>query len=172
MNTRIFSPNKTSAKFLIEFAHEKFMSKEDPDTNAIDRFAIMYDLFIKARSWGIINKICFWFAIILGMMVLLWPSIAVISKDFGFDKEFLKSAVIQTTITGLAAIMSAAYSFYKKRQLHIENLMRFVLFGNENIVELRKKVTQELGRIDTGFGGFSRIAIDKNKSKDESKLID
>ena len=40
---------------------------------------MLYDMYIKARSYALINKIAFWLAILAGIMVLVWPSIAIIS---------------------------------------------------------------------------------------------
>jgi hypothetical protein len=167
MNPKIFSPNKTSAKFLLDCAREKFFNKSELTTDEESRFAIMFDLFIKARSWGIMNKICFCLDVMLAMMVVLWPFIVIISKDFGLDKEFLKSPVAQTTIIGLAALISVAYNLYKNRQSSVENLMRFVLFSPEPFFELKDKVIREMARIDVGFVGFSRTVIDSGKSKME-----
>ena len=65
-------------------------------------------------SYAIINKFAFWLSIISGIMVFIWPSIAIEFKDFGFEKEFLKSAIVQTTVTGLAALFYAIYNHYKK----------------------------------------------------------
>ena len=110
-----------------------------------------------------VNKVCWWLSVVSGLMVLAWPSIAIISKDFGWDKEFLKSAFLQTTITGLAALTFTVYSHYKKRQLYVENIMRYVLFSNKKIDELKEKVIQELERIDTGFV-FSQAVLNKGNS--------
>ncbi len=64
----------------------------------------------------------------MGLTVLVWPALTVITEDFGFEKEFLKSAIVQTTVTGLAALMFSIYSHYKKRQMFMENLMRQLIY--------------------------------------------
>ena len=161
MTKDIFSSNKTSAKLLVDFAKERFleMDKKDISSNS-ERFLMIYDLYIKAKSYIIINKISFWFAIAAGIMVLLWPSIAIVSKDFGFDKEFLKSAIVQTTITAIAALTFSVYSHYKKRQLFTENLMRYVVLSEDSLQNLKDKVIQEMERIDMGFS-FSQAILKK-----------
>ncbi len=46
----------------------------------------------------------FWLSIVAVIAVLLWPSIAVIFRDKLGEKEWAKSAVVQTTVTGIAAL--------------------------------------------------------------------
>jgi hypothetical protein len=99
-----------------------------------------------------------------GIMVLAWPSIAVISKDFGVDKEFLKSAIVQTSVTALAVLTFAVYSHYKKRQMVMENLMRHVVFSNDATEALLERVLKEMERIDTGFV-FSESILKKGGPK-------
>jgi hypothetical protein len=162
MNT-IFTPNKTSAQLLVEYAAETWGSAgvSDPMRR---RYLIVYDLYIKARSYAILNKMFFWLALLAGFMVLAWPSVAVISKDLGVQKAFLESAVVQTSVTGLAALMFAAYSHYKKRQVHAENLMRHVIFSNEPCEVVIEKILKEMERIDQGFVFSESVA----KKVDES----
>ena len=126
-------------------------------------FLMIYDLYIKARSYAIINKVAFWLAAITGIMVLVWPSLAIITKDFGFEKEFLKSAIVQTTVTGLAALTFAVYSHYKKRQMYVENLMRYVIYSAQPSQNLVDKVVNEIDKIDTGFGFTDAISKQKKK---------
>jgi len=169
----IFSPNKTSAKLLVDYARALIFEKEQAQDatdreERLQRFLMLYDLYIKARSYAIINKVSFWFAVMTGTMVLLWPSIAIVSNDFGWEKEFLKSAVVQTTITGLAALTFAVYSHYKKRQLFTESLMRYVLFSDEALPHLNEKVIQEMERIDTGFS-FSQAILKQTEGDEEEK---
>lgn len=168
---KVFNPNKMSAKLFIDYARTQLLD-EDQLQNANDkdvrlkRFLLLYDLYIKARSYAIMNKVTFCCAVIFGILVLLWPSITIVSKDFGWEKEFLKSAVVQTTITGLAALTFAVYSHYKKRQLFTENLMRFALFSKDSIPDLAEKIIHELLRIDTGFS-FSQTIFKKTKAGGE-----
>ena len=159
----IFTPNKTSARLLVDFASQKWgPDAKNTTAESERRFLIIYDLYIKARSYAIINKTAFWFAILAGIMVLVWPSLAIVTKDFGFEKEFLKSAIVQTTVTGLAALTFFVYSHYKKRQMYVENLMRHVIYSDESWEGLIDKVLKEVERIDAGFS-FSDAIVKKSK---------
>ena len=155
----IFTPNKTSARFLVEYANEKYhIDSEDVDSENLERYSLIYDLYIKARSYSIMNKIFFWIALTMGIVVLLWPSLEeVISRDF------LHSAIVQTTVTGLAALAFAIYSHYKKRQTIVENLMRSAVHSEEAISLLKERIIKEMERIDTGF------SFDESFSKVEEK---
>lgn len=167
--TSVFTPNKTSAQLLVDYARARLLNdSQSLDSKSqeenLQRFLLLFDLYIKARSYAMINKVFFLLAVVMGLMVLFWPSVAIVSKDLGFDKEFLKSAVIQTTITGLAALTFAVYSHYKKRQMFTENLMRHTLFSEERVAEVKARVIQEMERIDSGFG-FSHAVLKKSESE-------
>lgn len=158
--SEIFSPNKTSARLLVDFAADSWATSNTIEQRR--RYLMVYDLFIKARSYAILNKIFFWLALLFGVAVLLWPSIAVISKDLGMEMVFLESAIVQTSVTGLGALMFAAYSHYKKRQTHAENLMRHLIFSDESSESLLDKILKEMERIDQGFV-FSESIGKKNE---------
>jgi len=98
-----------------------------------------------------------------GATVLLWPSLAIFSKDFGWEKDFLNSAIVQTTVTGIAALTYAIYSHYKKRQMYAENLMRFVIYSEDKLPSIKDRVIQEMEKLDSGFNfGKSGITEEKN----------
>ena len=164
----IFTPNKTSAKLLVDYASSNWgIDANEVRPEFQRRFLMVYDLYIKARSYALINKIAFQLAIGAGIMVLVWPSLAIVTKDFGFEKEFLKSAIVQTTVTGLAALTFAIYSHYKKRQMYMENLMRHVIYSEEPEQLLIEKVLKEMEKIDSGFS-FSESIIKKEKSSSDN----
>ena len=159
----IFTPNQTSARLLVDFASQKWgPDASDSTPESEKRFLIIYDLYIKARSYALINKTAFWLAILSGIMVLIWPSLAIVPKDFGMEREFLRSAIVQTTVTGLAALTFAIYSHYKRRQMYVENLMRHVIYSDESGEELIDKILNEVQRIDAGFS-FSEVVVSKTK---------
>ena len=85
--------------------------------------------------------------------------------------EFLRSAIVQTTITGLAAMTFSVYSHYKKRQLHAENLMRIAIFSEASTDELNGTILREMQRMDAGFG-FVDALVKKETSKEEGKIGD
>jgi hypothetical protein len=166
-SNKIFNPNKTSAKLFVDFARSQVSwDKASENPESLMKYLLIYDLYIKARSYAIINKIFFWIAVLSGIMVLVWPSIAIVSKDMGIERTFLSSAVVQTTITGLAALTFGVYSHYKKRQLFTENLMRSAVFSEENLSELKDRVIKEMERIDAGFS-FAEAVTSKNKKPEE-----
>ncbi len=141
------NPNKTSARFLVDYSKALLMNNEEVPDNSLKKFAMIYDLYIKSRSYAILNKIFFLLGILMCFFVLIWPSLG-----FVFEAVSLfKSAVIQTTITGLAALCIAIYSHYKKRQLFTENLIRHVVFSEESIDQLVKIIITEMSKIDQGF---------------------
>ena len=112
----IFSPNQTSARMLIQYGRKKFgiENTEECEIGSLDRYVLLYDIFIKARSYYIMNKIFFFVALFSGIAVLLWPSVSVVTDEFSLKIEFLKSAIVQTTITATAGLTFSIYSQYKK----------------------------------------------------------
>jgi len=150
----IWSPNKTSARLLVDFAAKNWnIENDDVTDDNLYRFLMVSDLYIKARSYAIINKLSFLVALLMGVAVLVWPSIAFIltKLPFGFTGEVFQSAVIQTTVTSFAGLAFAIYNNYKKRQMYMENLMRYVIFSNDPIAALMDKILKEMERIDNGF---------------------
>jgi len=161
----IFEPNQTSASMLIKYAQQRVENmKHSADPNKFDteekRLVILYDLYIKARSYALLNKIFFWVSIFSAIAVLLWPSLSVILQANNY--EWLKSAVVQTTVTGVAALAFAFYSQYKDKQTYTENLMRYAIFSEEEITIISEKVIEEIAKIDKGFS-FSNLINRKNK---------
>jgi hypothetical protein len=154
----IFKPNQTSASLMVQVAAAMWnASGGESDSEPSKRYALIYDLYIKARSYAIINKLAFWFALFAAVMVLAWPSVVALVKV-----EVLQSAVIQTSITGLAALTFAVYAHYKKRQLYMENLMRRAIYSEDSDQDILTHVLAEMERIDSGFA-FSDAAAKKGK---------
>jgi len=153
----ILDPNQMSASLLIQYARVS-ASQASPKnkTQAEQRLVILYDLYIKARSYALLDKIFFWLSIVAALAVLLWPSLAVIFKEKLGNREWAKSAVVQTTVTGIAALAFAFYSEYKDKQTYTENLMRYALFSKDDPSVLSSKVVEEIAKIDKGFS-FSAI---------------
>jgi len=160
----IFKCNQTSASLLVKYAEEKYYNVKD--NKNIEKYLMIYDIFIKARSFYIINKIFFFLSLLSGITVLLWPSLAIFAKDFGWEKGFVNSAIVQTTVTGIAALTYSIYNHYKKRQMYAESLMRFVVYSEETIANIKDRVLQEMERIDSGFSfGKSAITDDETGEK-------
>lgn len=157
------TPNRTSARFLLDYSKELLKNNwgvsnaagtgtPANDKTELKKFAMIYDLYIKARSYAILNKIFFCLGIILCLFVLIWPSLGFVFTEI----DLFKNAIIQTTITGMAALNITIYSHYKKRQLFTENLMRHVVFAEESIDQLVKTIINEMAKIDQGFS-FSTL---------------
>jgi hypothetical protein len=154
----ILDPNQMSASLLIQYARlNASQATARNKLQAEQRLVILYDLYIKARSYAVLDKVFFWLSIVSALAVLLWPSIAVIFKDRLGQKEWAKSAVVQTTVTGIAALAFAFYSEYKDKQTYTENLMRYALFSKEDNAVLSNKVMEEIAKIDKGFSFSSLI---------------
>jgi hypothetical protein len=154
----ILDPNQMSASLLIQYARlNASQATARNKVQAEQRLVILYDLYIKARSYSMLDKVFFWLSIVSALAVLLWPSIAVIFKDKLGQKEWAKSAVVQTTVTGIAALAFAFYSEYKDKQTYTENLMRYALFSKDDPAALSNKVMEEIAKIDKGFSFSSLI---------------
>ncbi len=141
-----FSPNRTSARLLVDYAAAHWSDPADAD-----KLAMVEDLYIKARSYALINKAAFAAALVFGLAVLIWPSVAVITADSPYAKALFQSAVVQTTVTGVAALAYALYSHYKRQQLAAENLMRYVLFSGDSVPAMVARVSGQLVGVDAGF---------------------
>ncbi|PPD31674.1 MAG: hypothetical protein CTY19_13175 [Methylomonas sp.] len=165
----ILNPNQTSAKLLMDYAKTTVCKTDasgaaQPTTAEAERkLVLIYDLYVKARSYAILNKLFFWLSLISAVAVFLWPALGVLLKDRLGDREWYKSAIVQTTVTAIAALMFAFYSQYKDKQTYTENLMRFTVFSDRPVDELSQKVIEEIGKIDIGFS-FSGV-IDKKQDK-------
>lgn len=136
-------PLQTSARFLQAYARERFY---ETGTDA-DRFFLVYAVYIKARSYALINKLAFWASILAGLLVILWPSVAEILKRMGGTgaEAWQPSAVVQTTVTALAALCFAVFSHYKKSQMHAEQVMLELIYSRAGLDELAELVRTELG---------------------------
>ncbi len=157
----VLNPNQTSASLLVRYARFVAEKAEDKERGE-KKLLVVYDLYIKARSYAFWNKLFFILSIIASFSVLIWPSVGVIVEGFGKEKGFLASAIIQTTITGLAALMFTFYSQYKNKQTYMENLMRYAVFSEESVNVLSRKIIEEMVKIDKGFS-FSEVLSKKEK---------
>lgn len=161
----LYSTNQTSACLLLVFAQKNWI-ENNPSADAQDhqRYLMVHDLYIKARSFSIINKVAFWFALLGGIAVLLWPMTAELSSAFHWNEHFFRSAIVQTTITAFAGLAFALYSHYKKRQMFVENLMRSIVYAEDWEPAMAERVIKEMERIDSGFG-FAETFTKKTKTE-------
>lgn len=131
------------------------------------KFLLMADLYVKAHSYAWMNKVFFLLAAISGFGVLIWPALGIVFKQAIGDREWHKSATVQTTLSAVTALMIAFYSEYKLKQTSIENLMRAVMYAPEAEIDtLSAKIIDELGKIDNGFSFNSFTTHNKNQTED------
>lgn len=161
----LYSANQTSARLLLEFAQKNWIENNPAvDLQDHQRYLMLHDLYIKARSFSLINKAAFWFALLSGIAVVLWPMTAELSTAFSWNKNFFTSAIVQTTITAFAGLAFALYSHYKKRQMFVENLMRAIVYAEDWEPGMAERVIKEMERIDSGFG-FAETLVKKTKTE-------
>jgi hypothetical protein len=153
---------QTSASMLIKYAeHRKICANASEQEAAEQRYLLLFDVYIKAHSYAILNKVFFWLSVISAIMVLLWPSLSIVFKNRLDKWQWLKSATVQTTVTAIAALMFTFYSQYKDKQTYAETLMRHVIHSQQEPHQLALQVTEELARIDRGFS-FNSIINEGN----------
>ncbi|MEQ1529064.1 MAG: hypothetical protein ABL925_07095 [Methylococcales bacterium] len=162
----LLNPNQTSARLLMDYAKMPICQadKANPAVVTVDaerKLVLVYDLYVKARSYAILNKVFFWLSLVSAIAVFLWPALGVLLKEQLGNREWYKSAIVQTTITAVAALMFAFYSQYKDKQTYTENLMRYAVFADKPIDELAQKVIEEIGKIDNGFSFTSIVNKEK-----------
>lgn len=143
-------PNQTSGAFLLKVVRA---AAETEGEEGVRRYALAFDVYIKSRSYAIINKICFWLSVLSSITVVIWPALIVLFLDLRLfsNSQFVNAAVTQTGITALAALFIYLYRFYKARQMHTENLLRLIAFGRLSLDELVQRVIDEMDRVDKGF---------------------
>lgn len=167
---KLYSSNQTSASLLMRYMDLQLQKVDVSQKESVElKHLLVYDIYIKAKSYAILNKIFFWASLLFGFTVLIWPSISVIFGQYFGKHEWAKSATVQTTITGLAALMFAFYSQYKDKQVNAESLMRYVVYSDEKVSSLTAKVSEELSKIDRGFSFTGIIAADPSKKNGEAE---
>ena len=162
----VYSANQTSASMIIKYAEKRLENVSGEErADAEKRYFLLYDIYIKANSYAILNKVFFWLSIVAALAVLLWPSLSVVFKSKLDRWEWLKSATVQTTVTALAALMFAFYSQYKDKQSYAEALMRHLIFSEKPPYELSIIVSDELSKIDGGFSFNSILGESADRKK-------
>lgn len=154
------SLNRTSAENLISYARDAYIFEAANNTANLEdakiRLLILYDLYIKARSYIFINKPMFVVSVVLSVLVVGSPAAPAIFKFLSvtFDLSNLPkgqaTGTDQTIFAGAAALAYALYSQYKDSQTKVENLMRQVLHAKKPDV-IVDKIGAGLEAIDGGF---------------------
>ncbi|THH35663.1 hypothetical protein E4Z66_11240 [Aliishimia ponticola] len=151
---------ETSADYLLRSAHCLYDSSEAPQDQL--RLALIDDLYIKGWSYSVLNKICFWASILLGVTVLIYPALGpvfTIPTPKGEDPQpktwlqrALGAASVQTAVTALAAATFAFYAHYKERQSGVETMMRELMVRETVDAPYLEDLVGRIGRMDAGFG--------------------
>lgn len=131
--------NQTSARFLLSIIEEM-----DDDR----RRNIAFDIYIKSRSYAILNKTAFVAALVGSLAILIWPVLAVSEVLIG---TVLSEAVTQTAITGFTGLAIYFYLTSKRKQTAAETLLRTVAFSERPVSELGETVAAMLQQIDIGL---------------------
>lgn len=159
------APNQTSASLMMEYVKSSVCRVEGSSSPVGEderKLVLVYDLYVKARSYAMLNKLFFGLSLLFSIAVLLWPAMGVVFKKRFGDQEWYRSTVVQTTITAIAALMIAFYDQYKDKQTYTENLMRYTVYSSQPVEALSRKVIEELGKIDSGFS-FGSVADNKEQ---------
>jgi hypothetical protein len=116
-----FEKNQTTGAFLVS-ALAKRADTAEPGSEAYTRYELGFGVYIKARSYAILNKIAFVLAFIACLSVVSWPIVLVfMGKDAWIG--LVASTVTQTMITAVASFFILIYRHYKDRQTSAENLL-------------------------------------------------
>lgn len=148
------SPNQTSAHFLLDYLRRRAEASDaSPDGPEMLRYALGFDVYIKARSYKIINGVFFWLALLFSLAVVGLPLVAALEITWTSPLlgKLVKAAVSQTTVTAGAALFIYIYRHYKARQMSAENLLREIAFSRTPVDRLVASVIDEMARIDRGF---------------------
>lgn len=146
----MFSANQTSAGLMEAFARNHWLT-DDSELDQQKRYMLLFDLYIKARSYALLNKAAFVLTLCGVLSMLAWPVIAFIDHNVEAMLGLAGSAAIQTAVSGLTAFGFALYNHYKKRQQQMENLMRRLCHSDQPYQQLVPQLLTEIERIDSGF---------------------
>lgn len=142
-------PTQTSASYLKAYMQRRAMEAVGSDAAEMStRLALIIDIWIKANSFAILNKVFFWLALFGSIMIAVFPVLAAVVIE---EIKVFDASVLQTAITALTALFAFVYRTYKQRQSAAEALMRYVCFEQDSLAETAKRVRQELAGIDVGL---------------------
>ena len=105
-------------------------------------------LTIKARSYAILNKIVFVFAVLVGLSSII---LLILESTGSFHIPGLQIALIS-----FFGFFTAVYHTYKKRQTAMEKLLMQIAFGGGIFEDKLELAVSAFGNIDQGFD-FSKM---------------
>ena len=157
---------KTSAKYLndqINLCGNNFIFS---DKELVARKSLQKDMYIKAKSYAIKNKVTFFSSFIMVLLTLLWPSLVILLEMFAFQNlDFFKNAIVQTTLTTIAALNIFTYCYYKKRQQKVENVMRINLYSEKPYEDVLGLWISCMNDLDQGFNFMRYIQTSRDGDK-------
>lgn len=148
MPQQAYDLHQTSGAFLLEVLRRR-AEAGDASPDAVRRYEIACDVYIKQWSYAVLNKVFFWLAFCSVLAVLAWPVLLATLKALE-GVELVTSAITQAMATGVAAFFIGLYVHYKSRQTSAETLLRTIAFGDTPTDRLAELVSEELTRIDQG----------------------
>lgn len=141
---------QTSGGFLLEVLRRRADAADGPEAaDALRRYEIACDVYIKQWSYALLNKAFFWLALVASVAVLLWPALLASLKSLE-GLSLVASAITQTMATAIAAFFIGLYLHYKGRQTSTETLLRAITFGDLATDRLATLASEELTRVDQG----------------------
>jgi len=152
-----FNHDQTSGSFPISVLERRAGDGSDADAQA--RYELGFDVYIKARSYSILNKVFFWLAVVTALLVFLWPAVIVLARST-LNLDLVASAITQTMITALGSFFLFVYGHYMTRQTAAENLLRSIVFEKVPLDRMADAVIEEMAKIDKGLS-FSLKSGDK-----------
>ncbi|HEU0220612.1 MAG TPA: hypothetical protein VFR34_00165 [Paracoccaceae bacterium] len=145
-----FKANQTSAAFLVGVLESRAEAAGAGSDEEL-RHVLGHDIYIKAWSYAVLNKIAFWLAFVSCLGVLLWP-VALVLLEATQSLSLIASALTQTMVTAIASFFILVYQHYKGRQTAAENLLRMVVFDPTPAKDLARAAIEEMAKIDKGVG--------------------
>lgn len=143
-----YNLRQTSGSLLLEVLRRR-AEAEDAEPDAMRRYEMACDVYIKQWSYSVLNKVFFWLALVTTVAVLVWPVLLATLQALQ-QWELITSAITQAMVTAIAAFFIGLYLHYKSRQTSTEALLRTIAFGDLPAERLGQLVNEELSRIDQG----------------------
>lgn len=148
MGKLAYDLHQTSGAFLLDVLRRRAEADNASD-DAIRRYEIACDVYIKQWSYAVLNKVFFWLALVATLAVLVWPVLLATLQSLE-GMKLVTSAITQAMATAVAAFFVGLYLHYKSRQTSAETLLRTIAFGDLPPEKLAEAVNEELSRIDQG----------------------
>ena len=135
--------NQTCARFLVSKAEEKF--KDD-----VDKLIMIKDIYIKVKSYALLNKLLFLILIIFSLSIFIFPSLLILEIS-DVNISAFNATILQSVLAIITGGNVYLYKDYKNKQNEMEGLLRKVFYLDDFDDKKKKEVIQEINSIDVGF---------------------